>query len=235
MTTAHILPTGAVRGPENRPHNPVCPSFQPRPTRLAPLEKCVTLRVVAGGGLLSAILSEQPDDVLADLRRQLEQRIADARAVLAQSESELRFIEQAIAARGGFPDADGPSSKRASGADGPRDREPDGRFQGLPRATILAVASTVPYPITPARVVEAFARRGETVNIEQIRIALNRITKDGNLTKVGPSRFALPHAQPGEPNTPQARPESETGMPRATLRRGVLGTGISQNTFRPTS
>ena len=38
---------------------------------------------------------------------------------------------------------------------------------------------------------EAFAERGEIVNLEQIRIALNRIAKDGNLMKVGPSLFAV--------------------------------------------
>ena len=75
---------------------------------------------------------------------------------------------------------------------GASSEERGGRFQGIPRAAILSVAETVHYPITPARVVEAFARRGETVNTEQIRVALNRIANDGNLTKVGPSVFAIP-------------------------------------------
>jgi hypothetical protein len=184
---------------------------------------------VANGGLLSAILSEQPDDVLADLKRQLEKRIAAARGALAQSESELVLVEQAIASRGGLPATVGSPSR----TDPERDREPDGRFQGIPRARILAVASTVDYPITPARVVEAFAEGGETVNVEQIRIALNRIAKDGNLTKVGPSLFAVPGRQSTERDTPpQQQPTSQAGIARDPFRRPVLGAAFSRDTPR---
>ena len=183
---------------------------------------------MANGGLLSAILSEQPDDVLADLKRQLEKRIAAARGALAQSESELVLVEQAIASRGGLPATVGSPS-----TDPERDREPDGRFQGIPRARILAVASTVDYPITPARVVEAFAEGGETVNVEQIRIALNRIAKDGNLTKVGRSLFAVPGRQSTELHTPPPQqPASQAGIPRDPFRRPVLGAAFSRDTPR---
>lgn len=147
------------------------------------------------GGILSAILSEQPDDVLQDLERQLRKRIADARAVVAQSESELTLVRRAIAARG-LHSSDEPGDALES----TREREADGRFHGIPRRTVLAVARTVPYPITPVRVVEAFAERGETVNVEQIRIALNRIAKNGDLTKVGASLFAMPGTRPTEPD-----------------------------------
>jgi hypothetical protein len=167
--------------------------------------------------VLSAILSDQPDDVLADLKRQLEVRIAEARGTLSQSENELRLVEQAIAARG--PRATVGSS---SGMDAERDRNPDGRFQGIPRDRILAVASTLHEPITPARVVEAFAERGETVNVEQIRIALSRIAKDGNLMKIGPSLFAAPGRQSAEPE-PERQPVSETDIAPVPFRRGVLG------------
>jgi hypothetical protein len=177
---------------------------------------------VANGGLLSAILSEQPDDVLADLKRQLEKRIAAARGALAQSESELVLVEQAIASRGGLPATVGSPSR----TDPERDREPDGRFQGIPRARILAVASTVDYPITPARVVEAFAEGGETVNVEQI-------AKDGNLTKVGPSLFAVPGRQSTERDTPpQQQPTSQAGIARDPFRRPVLGAAFSRDTPR---
>jgi hypothetical protein len=176
--------------------------------------------------VLSAILSGQPDDVLADLKRQLEKRIAEARGTLAQSESELQLVEQAIAARGhSEPRSTGGAS---SAVDALRDREPDGRFQGIPRAEVLAVATTLHDPITPAGVVEAFSERGEAVNIEQIRIALSRIAKDGDLTKVGPSRFALPGRQASEPDEPhQQEPASATGVARAPFRHGVLGTNFS--------
>ncbi len=175
---------------------------------------------VASGGLLSAILSEQPDDVLTDLRRRLEKRIADARSVLAESESELLLVEQALAARRGEqPRAIGASSSPSVVVNGRRDREPDGRFHGIPRAQILAVASTVPYPITPPRVVEAFAERGEIVTLEQIRIALNRIAKDGNLTKVGPSLFAVPGSQTTE--TPHTAPVSQAGSSPDPFRQRV--------------
>ena len=191
---------------------------------------------MANGGLLSAILSEQPDDVLADLKRQLEKRIAEARGALAQSERELVLVEQAIAARGGRGNAvTGSSSSGPAGkADAARDREPDGRFQGLPRARIRAVASTVEYPITPARVVDAFAEGGETVNVEQIRIALNRIAKDGNLTKVGPSVFAVP-GRSTELDTTQQRQASETVPARDPFRRPVLGASFSRDTSRRSS
>lgn len=176
---------------------------------------------MAGRGLLSAILSEQPDDVLADLQRQLRMRIADARDALAQSESELRLVEQAIAARGGAPPPDAPLPK----GDRERDRRADGRFEGIPRARILAVATTVPAPITPVRVVEAFAARGEPVNLEQIRIALNRIAKDGNLSKIGASQFVVPRADRAE-----ILPEPTLGptqpAPNA-FQRSVVGPGIS--------
>ena len=142
------------------------------------------------GASVSAILSEQPDEVLVELRAKLEKRIADARADLAQAESELLVVDQAIAARS-RRHARKPAKAAANG-ETERERERDGRFQGIPRTTILSVAKTVHYPITPARVVKAFAARGEAVNIEQIRVALNRIAKDGNLTKVGPSVFAMP-------------------------------------------
>lgn len=189
---------------------------------------------MANGGLLSAILSEQPDDVLADLKRQLQKRIAEARGALAQSESELVLVEQAIAARGGGGRLETDGSPRP--ADAERNREPDGRFQGIPRARVLAVASTVDHPITPARVVEAFAERGETVNIEQIRIALNRIAKDGDLTKVGPSLFAHPGRQSVETHTPPHEPAaSQTGIARDPFRRAVLGAGFSRDTPRPGS
>jgi hypothetical protein len=189
---------------------------------------------VTSGGVLFAILSDQPDDVLADLRRQLEKRIAEARATLAQSENELRLVEQAIAARGHRePRATGGSS---SGIDAERDRNRDGRFQGMPRARILAVARTLHDPITPARVVEAFAERGETVNIEQIRIALSRIAKDGDLTKVGPSRFAVPVRQSAEPDPPQQQePASQTEIAGDPFRRGVLGGGFSRDALRQSS
>ena len=97
-------------------------------------------------------------------------------------------MDHAISAKGR---RGGRDPRKASDA-GEREREPGGRFQGIPRATILAVAESVAYPITPARVVDAFARRGEPVNMEQIRVALSRIAKDGNLHKVGPSVFAVP-------------------------------------------
>ena len=224
---------GAARVPGNRRADPVCPSRSTGLNRLYPPHTCVNVSRVGSGGLLSAILSEQPDDVLADLKRQLEKRIAEARGALAQSESELSLVQQAIDARGrrGSGETEGP----AGGVDDERDREPDGRFQGIPRARILAVASTVHYPITPARVVEAFAERGESVNIEQIRIALNRIAKDGNLTKVGPSLFAVPGRQSTELDPSQQQPVSQTGIAPDPFRRGVLGTGISRNTFRPDS
>lgn len=185
---------------------------------------------MANGGLLSAILSEQSDDVLADLKRQLEKRIAEARGALAQSESELELVEQAIASRGG----QSPRETRhpASRSDAERDREADGRFHGIPRARILAVSSTVDYPITPARVVAAFAEGGENVNVEQIRIALNRIAKDGNLTKVGPSLFAVPGVQPAE--DPPEEPTNATGTTPEPFRRSVLGRGISPSWRRTT-
>jgi hypothetical protein len=186
---------------------------------------------VPNGGLLSAILSEQPDDVLTDLRRQLQKRIAEARDALAQSEGELVLVEQAIAARGGqnLAEPDGSPSR----TDAERDRERDGRFQGIPRARILAVATTVEHPITPGRVVEAFAAGGETVNVEQIRIALNRIAKDGNLTKVGPSLFAVPGRQPTEPETPpQQQPASPAAVARIPFRRPVLRAAFTRATPR---
>jgi hypothetical protein len=185
---------------------------------------------VANGGLLSAILSEQSDDVLADLKRQLEKRIAEARGALAQSESELVLVEQAIASRGGQSPRE--TREPASRTDAERDREADGRFQGIPRARILAVASTVDHPITPARVVAAFAEGGETVNVEQIRIALNRIAKDGNLAKVGPSLFAIPGVHPAE--DPTEEPTNATGTTPEPFRRSVLGTGISPSWRRTT-
>jgi hypothetical protein len=188
---------------------------------------------VAGGGLLSAILSEQTDDVLADLRRQLLKRIADARAALAQAESELRLVDQAIVARGGTT---GRTAGPPSGATTARkrDREADGRFHGIPRAEILAVATTVPSPITPVLVVDAFARRGEAVNLEQIRIALNRLAKDGNLTKIGPSKFAVPGTERAEatPESPEAA--GEEAAPPTPFRRSVLGTGLSPTWRRTT-
>jgi hypothetical protein len=186
---------------------------------------------VAGAGLLSAILSEQADDVLADLRRQLRTRIAEARHVLAQSESELRLVEQAIAARGGGPppELDGPKAAARE-----RDRNADGRFEGIPRATVLAVATAVQPPITPSRVVEAFAGRGEAVNLEQIRIALNRIAKDGNLTRVGPSQFVVPGTQSPEPDTAEPGGASEPTSAPAPFPRSALRPAISP-TWRRTS
>jgi hypothetical protein len=184
---------------------------------------------VGNGGILSAILSDQPDDVLEDLERQLKKRIADARAVVAQSESELLLVRRAVAARG-LHRSDEPGDELES----TRDREADGRFQGIPRRTVLAVASTVPYPITPVRVVEAFAERGETVNVEQIRIALNRIAKDGDLTKVGPSLFAVPGTRPTEPDaTPHGRPMGRPGPSHAQF--GTMPeAAVSPNAFRRT-
>jgi hypothetical protein len=86
----------------------------------------------------------------------------------------------------------------------------------------------VPPPITPVRVVEAFAERGETVNLEQIRIALNRIAKDGNLTKIGPSLFAVPGTEPAEtPETPPEAPADSAEPGPTPFRRGVLGTEVS--------
>lgn len=193
----------------------------------------VTLAIVAGGGLLSAILSEQTDDVLADMRRQLLKRIADARTALAQAESELRLVDQAIVARGGRTTGrtDGPPSAATTARE--RDREADGRFHGIPRAEILAVATTVPSPITPVRVVEAFGQRGQAVNLEQIRIALNRLAKDGNLTKTGPSRFAVPGAERAgvTPESPETAAEEAAPTP---FPRSVLGTGLSPTWRRTT-
>ena len=138
---------------------------------------------------VSAILSEQPVDVLERLREQLERRIVDARAEIALAESELVVVDHALTAKVGDA-SDRGLEKPSNTID--RARESGGRFQGIPRAAILSVAQTVAYPITPARVVAAFARRGEAVNLEQIRVALNRIAHDGNLSKVGPSVFAIP-------------------------------------------
>ena len=184
---------------------------------------------MGNGGILSAILSEQPDDVLEDLERQLKKRIADARAVVAQSESELSLVRRAIAARG-LHRSDEPGDALES----MRDREADGRFHGIPRRTVLAVASTVPYPITPARVVEAFAERGESVNVEQIRIALNRIAKDGDLTKVGPSLFAVPGTRPTELEaTPPGQPASRQGLSDAQF-GAAQQPAVSPNAFRRT-
>ena len=139
-----------------------------------------------GSGSVSAILSEQADEVLVGLRATLVRRIREVRADLAQAEGELTVVEQAISARARR------GAREPNDVDAERERERDGRFQGIPRATILSVAEKVHYPITPARVVKAFAARGQNVNTEQIRVALNRIAKDGNLTKVGPSVFAVP-------------------------------------------
>lgn len=190
---------------------------------------------VGGGGLLSAILSEQPDDVLVDLKRQLEKRIADARGTLAESENELLLVEQALAARSGQQiDPDGSSSDSSGAVKNERDREPDGRFHGIPRAQILAVALTVPYPITPPRVVEVFAEHGEIVNLEQIRIALNRIAKDGKLTKVGPSLFAAPESQATEVDTSHRASEHQADIPPDPFRQRVLGQPVNRDTFRRT-
>lgn len=199
---------------------------------------CVTVDHVAGGGLLSAILSEKPDDVLADLKRQLEKRIADARRVLAQSESELLLVDQALDARlAGERPATGAFSPESSKTDDDEpDRRPDGRFHGIPRTRILEVARTVPFPITPPRVVEAFDELGEMVNLEQIRIALNRIAKDGNLVKVGPSLFAVDHDTPEVEPPPQAAPEPPLAIPTADpgdpFRQSLLGPSVSRSAFR---
>ena len=189
---------------------------------------------MGNGGILSAILFEQPDDVLEGLERRLVQRIAEARNVLSQSESELSLVRQAIDARGG--PALQPTGESPLVVEPERDREADGRFQGIPRRTVLAVASTVEYPITPARVVEAFAERGETVNVEQIRIALNRIAKDGDLTKVGPSLFAVPGKRPTELQTAQQRrPAGPPGIARESFGRALGPAPVSPNAFRRTS
>ena len=188
---------------------------------------------MGNGGILSAILSKQPDDVLEDLERQLEKRIAEARAVVAQSEGELLLVRQAIDAR--RPRALHHSDESRLALESARDREADGRFHGIPRATVLAVASTVPYPITPVRVVEAFAERGETVNVEQIRIALNRLAKDGGLTKVGPSLFGAPGTGPNELHTmPQRQPASRSALAQEPLGRGQRGPEVNPNAFRRT-
>lgn len=187
---------------------------------------------MGNGGILSAILSEQPDDVLEDLERQLKKRIADARAVVAQSESELSLVQHAIDARG--PRALHHSDESRGALESERDREADGRFHGIPRGTVLAVASTVPYPITPVRVVEAFAERGETVNVEQIRIALNRLAKDGGLTKVGPSLFALPGMRPTELHTMPRQPASRSAVAQEPLGKVPLGPAVNPNAFRRT-
>ena len=189
---------------------------------------------MGNGGILSAILSEQPDDVLEDLERQLKKRIADARAVVAQSESELSLVRQALDARG--PRALHHSDESRRALESERDRETDGRFHGIPRGTVLAVASTVPYPITPVRVVEAFAERGETVNVEQIRIALNRLAKDGGLTKVGPSLFAVTGTRPTERHTmPQEQPAGSSALAQEPLGKGPLGPAVNPDAFRRTS
>jgi len=188
---------------------------------------------VGNGGILSAILSKQPDDVLEDVERQLEKRIAEARAVVAQSEGELLLVRQAIDAR--RPRALHHSDESRLALESARDREADGRFHGIPRATVLAVASTVPFPITPVRVVEAFAERGETVNVEQIRIALNRLAKDRGLTKVGPSLFEAPGTRPNELHTmPQRQPASRSALAQEPLGRGQRGPAVNPNAFRRT-
>jgi hypothetical protein len=193
---------------------------------------------VAGGGLFSAILSEKPDDVLADLKRQLEKRIADARRVLAQSESELLLVDQALDARRGRepPDTGAFSPGSSKTVDRERDRRPDGRFHGIPRARILEVTRTVPFPITPPRVVEAFAERGEIVNLEQIRIALNRIAKDGNLVKVGPSLFEVAaHDAPEVESPPHPAPPpsaAPTADPRDPFRPSLLGPSVRRDAVR---
>jgi hypothetical protein len=181
---------------------------------------------VAGGGLLSAILSKRSDEELADLRRQLLKRIADAREALTGAERELRLVEQAMVARGGRAADTAAASNDAAANE--RERLSDGRFHGIPRARVLAVATTVTPPITPMRVVEAFAERGETVNLEQIRIALNRIAKDGDLIKTGASVFVLPGAVP-EPQPAEAARESPADATEAVpspFRHGVLGTEV---------
>ena len=67
--------------------------------------------------------------------------------------------------------------------------------------------------------------------LEQIRIALNRIAKDGNLTKVGASVYALPDAVPApEPRAdeaPQEPPAEATDAAPSPFRRSVLGTGVT--------
>ncbi len=136
---------------------------------------------------VSAILAEQPDDVLEALREQLEKRIEEARAAITHAESELRVLDHAMSTK-----TRQGTRRTTKKAEADRERERGGRFVGIPRATILSVAESIAYPITPARVVEAFAQRGEVVNTEQIRVALNRIANDGNLSKVGPSVFAVP-------------------------------------------
>ena len=121
---------------------------------------------MVGGGLLSAILSEKSVEELTDLRRQLLKRIAKAREALAQAERELRLVEQAMVARGGRA-ADTAAAASHDDAANDRERRSDGRFQGIPRSRVLAVATAVPPPITPMRVVEAFAeacrRRGVAI------------------------------------------------------------------------
>ena len=179
---------------------------------------------MGNGGILSAILSEQPDDVLEDLERQLKKRIADARAVSPSRRASSRSSSRR-STRAGRARCTTPTSRRGA-LESERDREADGRFHGIPRATVLAVASTVPYPITPVRVVEAFAERGETVNVEQIRIALNRLAKDGGLTKVGPSLFAVPGTRPTELHTmPQRQPASRSGLGPGAAREGPARAG----------
>ena len=93
----------------------------------------------------------------------------------------------------------------------------------------------MPYPISPVRVVEAFAERGETVNVEQIRIALNRLAKDGGLTKVGASLFAVPGMRPTELHTmAQPQPASRSGLAQEPLGKGPLGPTVNPNAFRRT-
>ena len=92
----------------------------------------------------------------------------------------------------------------------------------------------MPYPISPVRVVEAFAERGETVNVEQIRIALNRLAKDGGLTKVGASLFALPGMRPTELHTMPRQPASRSGLAQEPLGKGPLGPAVNANAFRRT-
>lgn len=176
------------------------------------------------------MVSEQPD-VLLDLKHRLEKRIADARGVIAQSERELVLVQQALAARSGEP-LPATADERSSVVDTGRERKSDGRFHGIPRKKILAVASTVPSPITPPRVVDAFAERGIAVTLEQIRIALNRLAKDGSLTKVGASLFAVPEGEAPEGGEAHG---AGTNIPDDPFVRPVLGPPVSRDAFRRTA
>jgi hypothetical protein len=150
------------------------------------------------------------------LMSQTERKLTRMReAIVAERDrlgTELKLVDEALARkqRGKQPRTD--EQRKPKPSNGGAAKSPaDGRFEGLSRDALYEYVAEYGQPVKAPEMRDYLATKGIVRNVEAVRVALVRLTRDKRLTRYPDGRFAVPNGNGASPHS--GRPASSGELP----------------------